>query len=140
MKDENGLTLIELLAVISIIAIISVFLFSILLNGFTVTERTTIKQKVQQEGNYITETIRKEYLTSSNSNIILKVEGNNKSLLLNDNVISSGYDINIYDNLGNKTNEYTIKRNESNYLHIEITKDSFSYEVKTVLSKLIDKE
>ena len=134
MKKERGFTLIELLAVIVLLAIISAFLFSIIISGINNFDRTSTKQRLQQEGNYITEVIRKEYLKSKTTNDIeLVVDILNKELLMDGNVISTGFTYEV-----NNTSDNPVKIARTGHFHLllNITDEGHSYEIDTTLSKL----
>ena len=59
MKNERGITLVELLAVLAIGGIIIALLTSVFINGKKASDRGATNQMLQQEANYIMETIRK---------------------------------------------------------------------------------
>lgn len=94
MRNEKGITLVELLAVLAIAGIIMVLISSVLLNGSDASQRTASKQQLQQEANYIVEVIRSEYLKLENQQIEVKIEEtNNRQILkMNARIISEGYD------------------------------------------------
>lgn len=93
MKNQQGITLVELLAVLAIAGIITTLIISVLANGSNASQRTTSKQQLQQEANYIVEVIRSEYLKLENPLIEIKIEGtgNNQKLKMGSQVISQGY-------------------------------------------------
>jgi type II secretory pathway pseudopilin PulG len=93
MKNEKGITLVELLAVLAIAGIIITLIISVLGSGSSASQRTTSKQQLQQEANYIVEVIRSDYLKIDNSVIELKIEGsgNNQKLRMGTKVISQGF-------------------------------------------------
>lgn len=124
MKSERGLTLVELLVVLALIGVISALIFGVLMNGIKASERSTTKQRLQQEANYITEVVRNEYLQSYNeylNDIEFKIVGD--SLLMNDVKISEGFS---YENLAT----------DDDVLSLKLTKDNFSYNINTKFSKL----
>lgn len=93
MKNEKGITLVELLASLAIVGIIIVLIASVLSNGTNSSKRTETKQRLQQEANYIVEVIRKDYLKYENTIIELKVVGTGKEQKLESatEIISEGY-------------------------------------------------
>jgi len=99
MKNERGITLVELLAVLALIGIIMTLIMSVFINGANTVERNSVNQKLQQEANYITEAVRLEYLKHPDeitgeeyeSEIKLEIDNVDKTLKMNGNVISEGY-------------------------------------------------
>jgi prepilin-type N-terminal cleavage/methylation domain-containing protein len=136
MKNERGITLVELLAVLAIGGIILVLLTSVFINGKKASDRSVTNQMLQQEANYILETIRKEYLKLEDDDI--KLEIIDKTLKMNEKVISQGYSYDfIIDNAeGEIVYPIIIKRNKSFPLKLTITKENLHYTVNTTLSKL----
>jgi prepilin-type N-terminal cleavage/methylation domain-containing protein len=136
MKNERGITLVELLAVLAIGGIILVLLTSVFINGKKASDRSVTNQMLQQEANYILETIRKEYLKLEDDDI--KLEIIDKTLKMNEKVISQGYSYDfIIDNAeGEIVYPIIIKRNKSFPLKLTITKANLHYTVNTTLGKL----
>lgn len=136
MRNERGLTLVELLAVLAIIGIIMTLLTSVFINGIKASDRGMTNQKLQQEANYIMETIRKEYLELKGDVIELEISPN--TLKMNEKVISEGYEYEF------KVEEVEvvcdvaicIDRNKSHPIELIITKDNLFYTIDTTLSKL----
>src|SRR5690606_26379152 len=94
MKNERGLTLVELLASLAIIGIILALVGSVLITGLKSANRNTINQQMQQEANYITEIVRKEYLRKYDKNIMektIKFNVEEDVLKMNGTIISRGY-------------------------------------------------
>lgn len=133
MKNQRGASLIETLAVVILLSIVSIFLFSTLTSGFKNFDRTSTKQKLQQEGNYITEVVRNEYLKSDTTSIELKVDNTEKELYMNGSVISSGY---FYTLGSSPANTFS----ENGPLHLVITisqkENGPNHEINTTLTKL----
>lgn len=124
MKSERGLTLVELLVVLALIGGLSALIVGTLINGIKVSERSTTKQQLQQEANYITEIVRNEYLQSYNDYLDdIKFEIDGDSLLMNDAKISEGFS---YENL----------TTDDDVLSLRLIKDDFSYDINTKFSKL----
>lgn len=134
VKNEKGVTLIELLGVLVILSIVLTLAGSILTSSLKTSNRATADQRLQQEANYITEAIRNKYLGGKEGTLTIQIE-DDKLLLIEAEeskiVISEGYH---YTNHG----ESEIKLDKSYHLHILIqTKDeNSSYEIHTKLSKL----
>ena len=109
MKNEKGITLIELLGVLVILGIVLTLIGSIMVNSLKTSDRATTEQRLQQEANYITEKIRSEYLKKPDDpeegkisdSFKLEIDNDEKQLTLIDNdenklplegiVISEGY-------------------------------------------------
>lgn len=130
MNNQRGLTLIELLATIGIISIIFLLLSGILIDGNKAYRNTTTSQLVQQEANYITEEVRKEYLKQYvpiKMNKTIKFEVKDNTLEMDGKVISKGYTYTILDiPRGN---------NPANFFLL-IERGGLSYTVQTKFSKL----
>ena len=131
MKNQRGVSIIETLAVIILLSIISIFLFSTLTSGFKNFDRTSIKQKLQQEGNYITEVVRNEYLKSGTTSIELKVDSTKKELSMNGSTISSGYTYTL-----NPAPANTFSGKGPLHLAIIISEKGQDHEINTTLPKL----
>ena len=141
MRNERGITLVELLAVLAIVGIITTLVTSVFINGKKASDRTVTNQTLQQEANYILETIRNEYLVLDDATIKLETSPNN--LEMNDIVISEGYHYELIEEKINANevitiivNEIIIDRNESTPIKLKLTKDNLSYTIDTTLSKL----
>ncbi len=93
MRNQQGVTLVELLGVLAIIGIIMAMIMTTMTNGSNASQRTKSKQQLQQEANYIVEVIRSEYLKKENNLIELKIEGTgyDQQLKMGTKIISSGY-------------------------------------------------
>lgn len=93
MRNQKGITLVELLAVLAISGIITVLIASVLSTGSNASKRTATKQQLQQEANYVVEVIRNEYLKLDGPKIEIKIEGagNLQKIKMGSRVISQGY-------------------------------------------------
>ena len=150
MDNERGITLAELLVVLAIVGIIITLIVSVLINGMNASERNTTKQRLQQEANYIVETIRNHYLINENENLILIVVDG--SLLIDDPKIASDFKGVVISNdykyefncvVDNESKEcisseqkITIPRVDEYALNLRISKGDFFYDINTTLSKL----
>src|SRR5690606_20025775 len=70
MKNEKGITLVELLGVLAITGIISVDIMSVYSTGANSSERTTSRQQLQQEANVIVEQIRSSYIENEKTDLV----------------------------------------------------------------------
>ena len=134
MRTQRGLTLVELLGVIAIAGIIMTLIMSVLLNGMNASKRNTTSQRLQQEANYIVETIRNEYLEpDSESKIKISINNSDNTLKMEDQTISEGY----YYQLNGKLNtDISIDRDDNFPFELIITKDEISFTVNSTFSKL----
>lgn len=134
MKNEKGITLVELIAALAIVGIITVIIASVLMTGTSSADRTTSKQELQQEANIIVEKIRRSYLDNipvheDEGCSIIELDDESEGILKMDNeVISEGY---LYSNV---TKE--LCRNIPSEFYLLIEKDNIQFEIKTTFSKL----
>lgn len=143
MKNEQGITLIELLGVLVIMGILITMTGSILTSSLKTSKRATTDQRLQQEANYITEVIRKEYLKSEKEKaeeteikkIVVKIDNENKQLLLYDDVISEGFTYS-FDEARTETMKELIRAKEHQSFKLLLSKDNHTYTVDTTFSKL----
>lgn len=99
MKNEKGITLVELIAVLAIAGIIVALIASVLSSGTNASQRTSLNQQLQQEGNIIVEKIRAQYLLNQKEDLIpdkFEIVVENDKLLFNDEtganvIISEGF-------------------------------------------------
>jgi len=132
MKDERGITLVELLAVLALLGIIMTLIITVFINGTRATERSTTNQRLQQEANYIVEAIRMKYLESKDESFELHIE--NQSLKMGEATISEGYDYMFFNDEEKKT--IVVERKESVNFELRLKKGKLEYKVKTIFSKL----
>ena len=141
MRNERGLTLVELLAVLVLVGIISALIMGAFFNGIKAADRSTTKQMLQQEANYITEVVRNEYLKSVNKNIIeLKIENDNHILKMNSKIISEGYEY-FFEEPKDEDEEllttiFVNPKKQSAPFVLTIERNGQSYSFDTVFSKL----
>lgn len=135
MSNERGVTLIELLATLAIIGVIMALITSVFINGSKASERNTSNQRLQQEANYIVEVIRKEYLKLESDPVELKINNGDKTLKVNDVLISEGF-FYCYENVCNDIS-FELKKNvNQNFLMTIKENDSLYFEIDTTFSKL----
>lgn len=93
VKNEKGVTLIELLGVLVILSIVLTLAGSILTSSLKMSNRATADQRLQQEANYITEAIRNKYLEKTSESIHLKIDNNRQKLFIKDEAVSEDYKV-----------------------------------------------
>lgn len=99
MKNEKGITLVELIATLAIAGIIVALIASVLTSGTSASQRTSLNQKLQQEGNIIVEKVRAQYLLNHHDDSIpdkFEIFVQNDQLIFADEtgarmIISEGY-------------------------------------------------
>lgn len=99
MRNEKGMTLVELIAVLAIAGIIVALIASVLASGSNASQRTSLNQQLQQEGNIIVEKIRAQYLLNQKEDSVpdsFEIVVQNDKLLFRDEtganmVISEGF-------------------------------------------------
>lgn len=134
MKQERGISLIELLAALALVGIISVTVISVLINGMNSYDRNTVNQRMQQEANYITEVIKKEYLQNETAEITLAINNSAEQMMMNGKVISEGYTYQ-FSNPAELTK--MIKRTEDTTFQLTLhTEGTADYTINTTFSKL----
>ena len=100
MRNQKGITLVELIAVLAIAGIVVALIASVLASGTNASQRTGMNQRLQQEGNIIVEKIRAEYLLNQKEESIpdqFEILVQNDKLILTDETgvnltLSEGYD------------------------------------------------
>lgn len=134
MKNERGLTLVEILGGLTILGLIAVIVGGVLINGISSSKGISDKQLLQQEANVITEIVRKEYLRKYDENLKdIKIEIDDQALVMDGKVISAGYDYELKD----LKQELIIPRDESSVtFSFTIKKNKQSHKVETRFSKL----
>ncbi|WNS74472.1 prepilin-type N-terminal cleavage/methylation domain-containing protein [Bacillus sp. DTU_2020_1000418_1_SI_GHA_SEK_038] len=69
-QNQNGLTLIELLAIISILSIVGVIIWSVFFQGVKYSNNAVTRNQMQQEANIITTKLKEIHLTSEKYSIV----------------------------------------------------------------------
>ncbi len=93
MKNEKGVTLIELLGVLVILSIVLTLAGSILTNSLKTSNRAATDQRLQQEANYLTEALRNRYLEKKSEPIHLKIDHDSQKLYIKDEAVSGDYKV-----------------------------------------------
>ncbi|QHJ71661.1 type II secretion system protein [Planococcus halotolerans] len=99
MKNEKGITLVELIAVLAVAGITVALIASVLSSGTNASQRTSMNQQLQQEGNIIVEKIRAQYLLNQKEDTVpdkFEIVVENDKLIFKDDtgtnmVISEGF-------------------------------------------------
>jgi prepilin-type N-terminal cleavage/methylation domain-containing protein len=68
-KTNKGITLIELLAALSVISVISITIYSVLFSGLKTYDRVMAKNELRDEGNYIMTNLIHAFFTLKSSEI-----------------------------------------------------------------------
>lgn len=136
MRNERGITLVELLAALALAGIVTALVASVLSTGTSSSTRVKTNQLLQHEGNYIVEVIRSEYLKSTNALIKLEITGDapKQTLLMNEKPISQGYEY-ISDNFPDNQQILDPAQNEAFEMIIR-DEGGLQFEIKTTFSKL----
>ncbi|UJF28160.1 PilW family protein [Planococcus sp. 107-1] len=131
MRNERGISLVEILAALALVGIIMALAVSVFVNGSKASVRSTANQRIQQEANYIVEVIRSEYLKNTSETIKLEIKtgGSPEILLMNGKKISEGYDFNSTTLLIERVKD--VKFN----LELKSNQDS-QHKIETTFSKL----
>ena len=143
MKNEKGITLVELLATLAILGIIVIAIMSVFSTGANSSERTASRQQLQQEANLIVEQIRASYLKNEKSELIpdkfkVKIVGDELKITTIGNVVtktlSTDYQYKLAETAG--TAERILDRTKATQFYLEICSNDQCYEVQTSFSKL----
>lgn len=143
MKNEKGITLVELLGVLAITGIIVVAIMSVFSTGANSSERTTSRQQLQQEANLIVEQIRSSYLENEKSDLvndqfIVKVEDDKLMITTIDEldvkILSTNYQYKLAESL--EEPEIIMNRTKVSPFYLEICSNDQCFEVETSFSKL----
>lgn len=150
--NQKGITLIELLAVLTILGIIIGVLYSVFINGLNYSTSSKDTVLIQQEANYLLTLLKKQH--EKDVPYIVKIKKDNLSEVIIEgaesvNVENSSFEYSISD-LGKKTvpcedpEQYLFCKkidplDEDFHIKIKVTnkKDSkVNFEVQTILSRL----
>ena len=81
MKNEKGLTLVEILAAVMITSVISILVFSILVNSLKTYEKTLDQNALRSEADYIMSYLLKEIYSTKNPKLVPQKEPKKDSYL-----------------------------------------------------------
>lgn len=153
MKNERGITLVELIAVLAIAGIIVALIASVLSSGTNASQRTSLNQRLQQEGNIIVEKIRAQYLLNQQEDSVpdeFKIFVQNDKLFFTDItganvVLSEGYEyvfLPLPTGSSPPITEVTLKRTQKSNFNLLIrgknsgNSNNQEYTINTSFSKL----
>lgn len=86
LKDNKGITLVEILATITLLSVIGILVWSVFIQGIKNTNEGAMKTRLTQEMNYVQATLRKIHQTADNykitfpTNCSIHVEYNNEGV------------------------------------------------------------
>lgn len=143
MKNQYGITLVELLGVLVITSIVMVVVMSVFSTGANSSERTASRQQLQQESNLIVEQIRASYLKNEKDSAVeqkFKVRVDGSKLLIsridgsNEQVISTGYQYSMGSGSGPAV--VVFDRTKVSPFYLKTCSNNQCFEVQTSFSKL----
>ncbi len=153
IKNETGLTLIEVLATITILSIVSVVIYNVFTSGLRYSSKAEETTLIQQEANYLL-TLLKEQHEKTTNYYTITVENNHNIAILNKDrsneidVTNSQYLYQICDLDDTKScdeqnaTDHTITKTPINErFHVKIilinkSNPDNKYEIQTILSRL----
>lgn len=148
MRNQKGITLVELLAVLAIAGIITVLIASVLTSGTNASQRTGTKQQLQQEANLIVEKIRAHYLLNEKEDgipneFLVEVNEEKGELFIKDDtgivLLSEGFKYNLSSNGTSLSTTLNRTKKSHFYLLIQLKNsrsNELKFEVNTSFSKL----
>jgi len=154
LRNHDGITLIELLATLAIMSIVSILIYGVLFNGINYSEKSKETVSIQQEMNILVAKITKTHESYASYDIVVNQNPNAKKIQLlgkdatgkTVRVIEISNDDYVYSLFNYKGNSEvplsTVKTvNTSQPLYIKIIiknkkKPNQTSEVKTIISRL----
>ncbi len=82
IKNETGLTLIEVLATLTILSIVSVIIYNVFSNGLRYSSQAEDTVLIQQEANYLLTLLKEQHENAANDYTVT-VENNQNTVILN---------------------------------------------------------
>ncbi len=137
MRNERGITLVELVAALAIAGIILILIGSVFMSGLKTSDRSKMNQKLQQEANYITELVRTEFLKRPEKveHSVITLSVSDDRLQMDGTTISEGYTYILEPT--EPVSSLEMDRSKSSFrFNIRLERNEQSYEVKTTFSKL----
>lgn len=153
LSNDDGITLIEVLATLAIMSIISILLYGVLMNGFDYSKKSQEKVSIQQEMNIVVTSITKFH--ESYESYQIKVDHNpdaskiqllgkdSGSVVKTIELSNSDYVYTLFDYSGSTETTLPVTKDvlTAQPLYIKIIiKDkkhpSQTYEIKTIISRL----
>jgi prepilin-type N-terminal cleavage/methylation domain-containing protein len=154
LSKEDGITLIELLATLTILSFLIVLTYGILFNGFNYSKKANEQVTLQQEMNLFTTTITKMHESESTYDIVVDANPNASTItLIGKNAAgtidrtfdfsNSNFQYTLYNYSGNVDTPFntttTIDTTHPLFIKIIICNKKSptqKYEVKTIISRL----
>lgn len=153
IKNETGITLIEVLAAITILSIVTVIIYNVFSNGLRYSSQAEDTVLIQQEANYLLTLLKKQHENAANDYTVT-VENNHNTVIINKNrsnemdATNSQYLYQICDLDDVKScdeqnaTDHTITKTPSNgRFHVKMilinkSNPDIKYEIQTILSRL----
>lgn len=145
-KNQSGLTLIELLATITITSILSILIYNIFITGLLASLTAENTASLQQEANYLVTFIDDYH--KRNESYTITIDENHKKITFTNIVTfetevinNSRFLYDIYDTKNNVNALHTIQIDSANKnFHIQLIvkseKSPKTYEINTIISRL----
>ncbi|MGE6487531.1 prepilin-type N-terminal cleavage/methylation domain-containing protein [Paenisporosarcina sp. NPDC076898] len=144
MRNQKGITLVELLAALALVGLVAALAFSIMTQGLNASDRNTSNQRLQQEANIIVEKLRRVHLMNSHEagytptfeleiiGNVLKIKGEQGGIA--EDILSTGYTYKFLDTVD--VNKMEIDRGGHQKFKMEIKDGARIYIIDTTFSKL----
>lgn len=133
MMKQNGFTVIELLAGLTILGIVITIVFAVFNTGIRQGEETKKGVFLQQEANLVATTLRKAHLEGDAQYYSLMISDN--EITLNGHSISNQFHYKAKINGIESTSTHTIDTSSTVQIEITFSNDQSSYTLRTTLSK-----
>ncbi|MBU8905055.1 prepilin-type N-terminal cleavage/methylation domain-containing protein [Desertibacillus haloalkaliphilus] len=143
ITNQKGLTLIELLAAISIFAIIVGLVYGVLINGINYSNIAQTKTALQQEANYVITMTRSQHQNSGYESYQIDIGENLTSINIGEHEINNPNINYTVEALRNGEVELAendlIDPHQPLYIHLIVTdarNDQHSFEIRTTIRRL----
>lgn len=136
-RNEKGITLLEVLAAVTILSIIGIVIWNVYFQGYEFSNDTIKKSQIQQEANYVITSLANFHRSSATTYQIkvneckITVSNSSKTLVLEHPQIcfSSNFTGNKSVNPNQENFDFTLTAADKNDVHNKVT-------IETVLSRL----